>query len=331
MFRIKSYGYKLAVIGGDARLLIAAAEFRRAGYEVALYGFGEDECGENLAVDSFCCSSAAARPREIIHNMADGAEYDCGKACQSIEEALEGCDTVILPLPATCDGVRISMLLGGETITLAGLAGLMASAGVGSLCGGKIPKAYRELCESRGIRVYDYYEREEFALANAVPTAEGAIEIAMRELPVTISGSSALVIGNGRIGKVLSKMLSSLGANVTVSARRESDYTLIKQSGFAVAETGKLKSLFCGKRFDMIFNTVPLTVIGEAELKEISAGTLIVDLASKPGGVDIAAADRMSHNVIWALSLPGKVAPVTSGRIIADTVLSCIGDLHKKE
>lgn len=331
LFIIKSYGYKLAVIGGDARQLIAAASFRRAGYEVALYGFSGNGGDGNSAVDSLCCSASTVDPREIIHNAADGSAYDCGSVCSTPEEALCGCDTVILPLPATGDGVRVSMPLGGEVITLAGLAGMMASAGVRFLCGGKLPKGFVTLCETRGIKVFDYYEREEFALANAIPTAEGALEIAMRELPVTVDGSSALVIGNGRIGKALSRILSALGANVTVSARRESDYEQIRRAGHTSAKTEKLLELFSEKRFDMIFNTVPHTVLGEGELATIRPGTLIVDLASRPGGVDIASADRLSHNVIWALSLPGKVAPVTSGRIIADTVLSCIGDFQGKE
>ena len=82
-----------------------------------------------------------------------------------------------------------------------------------------------------------------------------------------------------------------------------------------------------GQKFDIIFNTVPRTVLGEEELKIIGKGTLIIDLASKPGGVDIKAADKMGMSVIWALSLPGKVAPVTSGRIIADTILGYLEKL----
>lgn len=328
MFIIKSCGYKLAVIGGDARLLIAAADFRRAGYEVALYGFSDDRETPDGAVDSLCCSVSTVNPHEIIHNVANGSVYDCGCVSATVREAICGSNIVILPLPATSDGIRVAMPLGGKSVTLAQLVEIMISEGVGFICGGKLPKEFVTLCESGGIKVFDYYEREEFAVANAIPTAEGAVEIAMRELPVTVNGSSALVIGNGRIGKALSRMLSALGSRVTVSARREADYEMIRSSGYSCAETARLTELFSKRRFDMIFNTVPQTVLGEKELAAIQPGTLIVDLASKPGGVDIKAADRLSHKVIWALSLPGKVAPVTSGHIIADTVLSCIGELR---
>ncbi len=323
---------KIAVIGGDARSLIAAARLGESGYEVNLYGFcGETEADSTAVVDSLCCSSSCARPHELLHNLAGGDVRDCGAVCSSAEEAIDGCDAVILPLPASKDGVRISMPLAGNTVlTLAEICGIMASCNVRLLCGGKLPSGFVTLCESRGISVFDYYGREEFAIANAVPTAEGAIEIAMKELPVTIDGSSALVIGHGRIGKVLSRLLCALGADVTVSARKPADLAWIKAEGYTPAETGKLSEVLSKKRYDAIFNTVPHTVLGAKELARIQAGTLIVDLASKPGGVDIKEAERLSHNVIWALSLPGKVAPVTSGHIIADTILAHIGSNRKE-
>ena len=152
----------------------------------------------------------------------------------------------------------------------------------------------------------------------------------MRELPITLHGSRALVIGYGRIGKVLSRLLKALGVNVTASARKPSDLAWIRADGINAANTSELCSLFENKDFDMIFNTVPHTVLGTKELERIRVGTLIVDLASKPGGVDTEAADAMSHSVIWALSLPGKVAPVTSGRIIADTVLAHLKKYEKE-
>ncbi len=318
---------KIAIIGGDARGLIAAARFTELGKDVRLYGFVENgqSDGAMYAVDSLCCSSCNALPHELIHNLADGSVSDCGTLCVSAEQAIEGCDAVILPLPSTKDGVRISMPLAGEQVlTLAELCSLMSANGVGLLCGGKLPKGFALMCEAKGISVFDYYEREEFAIANAVPTAEGAIEIAMKELPITLDGAKGLVIGYGRIGKVLSKLLRGLGVSVTATARKPADLAWIRADGYRAEHTGSLVSELRKTRYDVIFNTVPHKVLGCEELECIPVGTLIVDLASKPGGVDTKQAERLSHNVIWALSLPGKVAPVTSGRIIADTVLGYI-------
>ncbi|MBQ8248373.1 MAG: dipicolinate synthase subunit DpsA [Clostridia bacterium] len=327
----KNHEYKLAVIGGDARQLIAASEFRAAGYDVSLYGFDKNDTPSTNAgthvsvVDSLCCSSSSAGLHELLHNLADGTVSDCGKVCKTAEEAVFGSDAVILPLPVSSDGEHISMpLADGCKLTIEKLCTMMSNNGTMLLCGGKLPKKAVSLCEAYGISVFDYYERDEFAIANAVPTAEGAIEIAMHETPTTINESKALVIGYGRIGKVLARLLDSLGARVTVSARKASDLAWIRAYGYDVAVTQKLAQVLSEQKFDMIFNTVPHKVLGKGELEAIGKHGLIIDLASKPGGVDITAAEELGMNIIWALSLPGKVAPVTSGRIIADTVLACL-------
>ncbi len=324
----KNHGNKIAIIGGDARQLIAASVFKAAGYDTALYGFEKngdgDECDTSgfSVVDSLCCSSSSAMPQELLHNLADGTVSDCGTVCTDVKEAIFDCKVAILPLPMSSDGENISMpLADGCRLSIEKLCTLMAENNVRLLCGGKIPAKTVSLCTANGIAVFDYYERDEFAIANAIPTAEGAIEIAMREIPTTLHGSSALVIGYGRIGKVLTKLLAALGVKVTASARKPSDIAWIRAGGYDFTRTEKLAELFKEKRFDMIFNTVPYTVLGRNELEAIGKYGLIIDLASKPGGVDIAAAEKLGINVIWALSLPGKVAPVTSGRIIADTVL----------
>ncbi len=321
---MKDKKYKIAVIGGDARQLIVGAELVRAGHDVALYGFGGEMLARAPIVDSLCCSHPSVAVREILSSAADGGALDCGEMAATAIEAVADSLAVILPLPSAADGNTVSMPLGGSPLKFSTLAEIMSQNGVKYVCGGKLPADFAALCAERGIAAFDYYESDAFSVANAIPSAEGAIEIAMRELNVTLNGSSALVIGYGRIGKVLSRLLSHLGVAVTASARKPSDLAWIRADGHVPAETGKLCELFANTRFNVIFNTVPHNVLGEAELLKIPLGTLIVDLASRPGGVDIAAADRMKHNVIWALSLPGKVAPVTSGKIIADAVIERI-------
>jgi dipicolinate synthase subunit A len=185
--------------------------------------------------------------------------------------------------------------------------------------GGKLePQAAR--LEQFGVPAIDYLCLEEMAAANAVPTAEGAIQLAMQELPVTIQGSDCLVIGWGRIGKVLSAKLAALGARVTVSARREQDVALLRALGYRADVTARFYRGLGG--YDLIVNTVPAGVLGRRELEQIRHDCVVIDLASKPGGVDWDAASQLNRTVIWALSLPGKVAPVSAGRIIRDAILS---------
>ncbi|MBQ8510034.1 MAG: dipicolinate synthase subunit DpsA [Clostridia bacterium] len=312
---------KLAVIGGDLRSLVAAGALRAAGFECAVWGFDSAHEGTvhgSTVADSLCCSAAASAIGELSPQLAITLREN--GSCASLEEALDGSFGVILPLPATQDGVRVSMPLSGKELALDTLLRLMEERGIRLLCGGRLGEDFSARCAGRGIEAFDYYEQEEFAVANAIPTAEGAIAIAMNELAVTLHGGRALVIGYGRIGKVLARLLHGLGMEVTVSARKPADFAWIAADRLRAAETGKLGGLFADWQPDVIFNTVPHRVLDRSLLAAIHPGTLIIDLASKPGGVDIAAAGELGHNVIWALSLPGKVAPVTAGKIIADTV-----------
>lgn len=317
---------KITLLGGDIRMIAAASRLTECGFLPSVYGIdtkrGQRESvkSESGTVDSGCCSYAGGR---------DIADFGAVIACQAeklhfaetLDEAIEGSYAVILPLPVSSDGEHLSTAFAPHCrIKFDDLGEKLKTCGVKLVCGGKFPDSFAKFCRDNSIEVFDYYEREEFAVLNAVPTAEGAVEIALRELPITVNGAEMLVIGYGRIGKVLAKLLSALGANVTVSARKEADFAWISANGHGCAVTGELPKLLEKKRFDAIFNTVPRAVLGKAALLHIKKDTLIVDLASKPGGIDAEATRSQALNVIWALSLPGKCAPVSAGRIIADTV-----------
>jgi len=164
---------------------------------------------------------------------------------------------------------------------------------------------------------------------NATPTSEGALQIAMEELPITLHESSCMVIGYGRIGRYLSYCLKALGANVTVSARRLSDLAWASAFGYTGIKTSEIKNN-C-KNLDVIFNTVPSQVLTSEELSVLPEGCLCIDLASKPGGINFEAAQELGVKVIWALSLPGKVAPFTSGKIIKNAVYNILDELEAKD
>jgi dipicolinate synthase subunit A len=192
------------------------------------------------------------------------------------------------------------------------------------ICAGRTDAASAALAGRFGLTIRDYFAREELAVANAVATAEGAIQLAMADTPITICRANALVIGFGRIGKLLAHRLRGLGARVTASARSYADLAWIRAYGYEAANTLALEGTL--SRYDMVFNTVPARVLGEALLRELPAGALCMDLASKPGGMDFAAASKLGVKAIWALSLPGEVAPVSSGAIIRDTIYHMIGE-----
>lgn len=227
------------------------------------------------------------------------------------KEILSQADIVLLPLPLSSDDKTIQH----STLSFEQLLQFTSPL----YLGGMASPRFLSLIKEKKIQFYDYFLREELNILNAIPTAEGAIAIAMEELPVTLHGSNCLILGFGRIGKVLAHMLQGMGAYVTCTARKESDLAWIQVKGYHSLRTDHINREL--SRFDVIFNTVPALLLSEETLRATKPEVLLIDLASKPGGIDFAAAGNLGRKAIWALSLPGKVAPLTAGSIIKDTVL----------
>lgn len=288
---------KTAVLGGDARLLAAARRLADQGHEVAVWGVPGDAEAFGDAVRAVDWSSA-----------------------------IRGASVILLPLPASSDGVRINLPADSPAKELRFTRLLEAITPEQRLFGGRFPPAFKAAAEERDIVLYDYSENELFQIRNALPTAEGAVEIALHELPVTLAGTPVAVIGYGRIGKVLARLLRAMDAEVTVAARRNTDLawiTLNQYHPLRIESAGGQSSLTAlGDRCRVIFNTVPHWLFDRTVLSALRPDTLIIDLASSPGGVDPQAATDCGIRVIRALSLPGKCAPQTAGEIIADTVIT---------
>lgn len=182
---------------------------------------------------------------------------------------------------------------------------------------GKADDKFRELFNENAV--YDYMERDELNILNAVPTAEGAVYIALEELPVTLSDSRVLITGFGRIGKVLAEILKGFGADVTVMTKSFKSMAWAKAMNFKVCSRDDIDS-----SYNLIFNTAPVLIFDREILEKLGTETILIDLASKPGGVDFKSAGEIGIKAIWALGLPGKTAPVTAGEIIAETVENII-------
>ena len=169
---------------------------------------------------------------------------------------------------------------------------------------------YRNDVADRNISLKNYSDDPAFAEKNAHLTAEGALEIAMAQLPKTICGSQFLVIGYGRIGKRLSSLLAALGGIVTVASRTVPDVS------YRVDQTAHYQ--FPLDEYDAIFNTVPAPVFCAEHCAATRTVCLLIDLASAPGGI----AKDGGRTVIHALGLPAKAAPKTAAEIMLSVILS---------
>lgn len=278
-----------AVIGGDLRSAYLAGLLATDGYKVITSGFDSTDLPP------------------------------CVTGCTNPSQAIALADCVILPMPVSTDGTTLNAPFSRVRITLDQVLGSVKHAQY--LVGGSVTDDVMEEVERRGLMIHDYLKREELAVLNSVPTAEGAVQLAMEELPITISGSRCLITGYGRVGKALARLLNVMGANVTVAARSFADLAWAGSQGCATVE---LRELANAGEFDVIFNTVPAMLFDREVLRQMDKNTLLIDLASRPGGVDFTAAADLQVKTVWALSLPGRVAPKSAGEIIKNTILNMI-------
>lgn len=264
-----------------------------------------------------------SRTEYLMRSLAEeGFDVKRFDAAVPLKSAVESCDAVILGLPASKDDKTVDASDLPESILLKDLFHIMGRNRL--LLAGKMSDGVKAVADVFSVRWVDYFLREELEILNAVPTCEGAVQIAMEELPITLFGSNAVVTGFGKVGEPLARLLHSMGANVTVCARRPAQRAKARSMGLRAVDFSYLGE--CMADADVVFNTVPQKIINRDSLI-LSGKALIIDLASKPGGVDMEAARDLGVKVIWALGLPGKVAPVTSGNIIKETILSIINEL----
>ncbi len=304
----------VAVIGGDERMTHLSVRLAEAGYTVNRLGGGSE-----------------ALPGEA----RDGTI----RLCTTVGRATEDAVAVVLPLPATRDGTTVWCPRDPTcTVTFESLAELMNRRPELLLFGGRLPRGFFPQCEAdEGAtirsRISDYYDSETLRLHNAYITAEAALMTAMELTDCTLRGTSVAVIGYGRIGKLLARLLMAVGADVTVCARREEACLWAAQEGchpmpMGVPDRtgGGLYPLCYGHT--VIFNTVPARVLERDVLLRMEHGTLLIDLASAPFGVadedvrDAAAENGLRY--VRAPSLPGTYAPRDAGRAIAVCVLDSL-------
>lgn len=224
----------------------------------------------------------------------------------------EGAEAAILPLPALnpAGAVRTPLEFGAllpETVA--------AAVGETPVFAGKLPPEVAALFRGGCT---DYFARESLTLRNAELTAEGALQLLLEELPRSLLGLRVLILGAGRIGGLLARMLLALGAEVTVAARREEERTRMRLLGCRAVTTEALEEAVAGQ--EALVNTVPARLLTPQVLDHINKDALLLDLASAPGGFSLGDTAQRGLRAVKAAALPGKCAPKSAAEAIRDTL-----------
>lgn len=208
-------------------------------------------------------------------------------------------DVIILPMPVTRDNIKISTTDYNIEEILSCIS--PDACVIGGMC---------ENLKFDG-KIFDYGKDEVFTLKNALYTAEASVALGIMNTSFSLNNAEILILGNGRIGKYLAKILSSFCVKITVSARKQKDFDYLKARNLMSVNTNEIKSL---DKYDVIFNTIPESVLTKSSVDTIKKTALVIDLASKKSGLNTA------HLYIDAKSLPVKYSEQSAAKTLYDSV-----------
>ncbi|MBP2001064.1 dipicolinate synthase subunit A [Paenibacillus shirakamiensis] len=182
----------------------------------------------------------------------------------------------------------------------------------------------RNMCKKYCLKLFEVLDRDDVAIYNSIPTAEGALMMAIQNTEITLHGSTCMVLGLGRTGFTLARNLQSLGATVKAGVHRDDHFARAAEMGWKPFITTDLADE--ATDVDLIFNTIPHMIITAQIISKMPQQAVIIDLASAPGGTDFRYAQRRGVKAMLAPGLPGIVAPKTAGIIMANCITQSIMD-----
>lgn len=288
-----------SIIGGDLRIIKLAKMLANEGHTLYTYGLEKAEELKDTPNIIFADKISKAIPKDV--------------------------EVVIGPIPFSSNGNNINAPFSDNEISIRELIHYLNAK---ILIAGSISPEVYEIATDDYIEIVDIMKREELAVLNTISTAEGTIEIAIANTNKILHGSEILILGFGRIGKVLARKLAGLSAKVTCAARKDEDLAWIRAYGHNETNINALGENL--SKYDIIINTVPHLILNKEKLEYVKKDVLLIDLASNPGGIDKREAKDLNLKLIWALALPGKVAPVTTAEFIKDTIYNILKEIYKK-
>ncbi|MBQ9983803.1 MAG: dipicolinate synthase subunit DpsA [Lachnospiraceae bacterium] len=279
--------FDVALVGGDARIAYMAPYLLKKGYRVIGYGLSTD----NEIKDSFV-------------------------EAQSLKEAIESAGCIVGGIPLFKGNLLSSQQPLSDLLKVQFDALLQKGQ---KIFGGIVPDEFIDACKERGVTCYDFMKYEPYVIKNAVATAEGSILEALQHQKTSIHGSKTLVLGYGRCGRVLAQKLKGLGAKVCVCSQSEEELAQAYTYGMEMLALSELKEYISD--YEYIYNTIPAVVLSQDILRGVRKDTLVIDIASAPGGVESEVAKKFGIRVLYCYGLPGKYAPKTAAQGLAEYVI----------
>lgn len=273
-----------AILGGDKRQLALLEQLKEKGHKVHLYGFNNKETEEDL------------------NSVLSLSEF------------------IVFPVPISKNKKDLYAPFSARSIPLVEITKNKNLKNKIIFTPGINKDEINYLALKKENKIFKYCT-EEFLAENAKLTAKATLKIIKENLKGKLKNKRTLICGFGRLGKSLSKILKKEFLDLTVSARKDLDFKEIEKLSLKHIKTNEIKEQ---SNYDLIINTIPALIFDEFTLKTTAKNSLLIDLASNPGGVDKIAANKLKINHIHALGLPGRFFPEESAKIIKNSILKNI-------
>ena len=276
----------MQLLGGDLRLVKLALMLEKEKKQVHIIGLEK------------------AKELENVFNI---------KIYKDLKQALENVDVIISSIPFSRDGLTINMPLSDNKIKIDDLMDLIKEK---TLIAGTVSNDIYE--KYRDVKIIDIMKNEKLAILNTIATAEGAIKEIIQNTQINIHGSKIMILGFGRVGKTLTKKLEGLSAKVTVVSKEDEELAWAEAFGYRNIKLDKIINEI--QEYDIIINTIPHIIIDRQILEKVNKNALLLDLASDDGGIDKNTAKKYKLNLITALGIPGKIAPIATAKILKEVI-----------
>uniref|UniRef100_UPI000181D373 Dipicolinate synthase subunit A n=1 Tax=Halalkalibacterium halodurans TaxID=86665 RepID=UPI000181D373 len=287
-------GKHVVIIGGDARQLEIIRKLSTFDAKISLVGFDQ--------LDDGFIGVTKMRIDEVDWNTVDA---------------------ILLPISGTNEAGKVDTIFSNESIVLT--EEMIEKTPNHCVVYSGISNTYLNQCMKKTNRtLVKLMERDDIAIYNSIPTAEGTIMMAIQHTDFTIHGANVAVLGLGRVGMSVARKFAALGAKVKVGARESDLLARIAEMGMEPFHISKAAQEL--RDVDVCINTIPALVVTANVLAEMPSHTFVIDLASKPGGTDFRYAEKRGIKALLVPGLPGIVAPKTAGRILADVLVKLLAE-----